>query len=87
MEEAISEKPKRRTAAKTEAVADAPKKTVSKAKKDPQISPELRHSMIADAAYYRAEKSGSKSASDDLANWLAAEAEIDAMLRKGALSS
>ncbi len=86
--EVTTEKPKRRTAAKTaEVVEAAPKKTASKAKKDPQISPEIRHSMIADAAYYRAEKFGSEGSADDLAHWLAAEAEIEAMLRQGGLSS
>ncbi|HQT26307.1 MAG TPA: DUF2934 domain-containing protein [Burkholderiales bacterium] len=99
MEKTDVTKPKRKTAAKTEtaaksataakstAAAEAPKRTVSRAKKDPQISPELRHRMIADAAYYRAKKFGSSGTGEDLVHWLAAEAEIDAMLRKGGVSS
>jgi hypothetical protein len=74
-------------AVKPEATA---RKTVSRAKKDPkdpQISAEIRHKMISDAAYYRAKKFGSSGTGDDLIHWLAAEAEIDAMLKKGGVSS
>jgi hypothetical protein len=40
-----------------------------------------RRRMVADAAYFRAERRGF-SGGDPLADWLAAEAEIDARLRE-----
>jgi hypothetical protein len=43
------------------------------------VSPEERHRMIAEAAYYRALARGF-SGGDPLADWLEAEAEIDRML-------
>ncbi|MHB1099155.1 MAG: DUF2934 domain-containing protein [Burkholderiales bacterium] len=76
-----SEKPKRKTASKS--AAAAPK--AARTRKSVAISAEMRRKMIADAAYFRAEKHGSTS--DDVAHWLAAEAEIDAMLKKGGTSS
>ena len=76
-----SEKPKRKTVSKNAAEPNKP----ARAKKSPAVSAEMRRKMIADAAYFRAEKHG--SASDDVAHWLAAEAEIDAMLKKGGTSS
>lgn len=91
--DATTEKPKRRTSTKSAAaaVATAPKnsdaapaaakKTAApRTKKSAGISPEMRHQMIADAAYYRAQGSG--NGCGDMENWLAAEAEIDAMLKK-----
>ena len=76
-----SEKPKRKTASKG---ATEPK-SAARTRKPAAISAEMRRKMIADAAYFRAERHG--SASDDVAHWLAAEAEIDAMLKKGGTSS
>lgn len=92
MEKTDAAKPKTKTAAKAAATSEAavqaaPRKTVSRTKKDPQISAEIRHRMIADAAYYRAKKFGSAGSGDDLVHWLAAETEIDAMLKKGEMSS
>ncbi|MEW6219172.1 MAG: DUF2934 domain-containing protein [Thermodesulfobacteriota bacterium] len=43
-----------------------------------EIDPETRRKMIAEAAYFRAQKAG--AASDPLDNWLAAEQEIDRQL-------
>lgn len=55
-------------------------------KKDPKkrgagipISPEERHRMIAEAAYYKAVNRGPGN-TDPQADWYAAEAEIDAKL-------
>jgi hypothetical protein len=45
----------------------------------PCISPEERFQMISEAAYFRAEQRGFV-AGDDLADWLAAESGIDALL-------
>ena len=44
------------------------------------ISHDERHRMIAEAAHFRAQKRGSSEGGDHIANWLAAEAEIDAMI-------
>lgn len=43
------------------------------------ISPEQRHAMIAEAAYYRAQRRGF-AAGRELQDWLAAEADIDRTL-------
>ena len=71
-----TEKPKRSRA------ATATKPPAKRKAKTPTVSPEIRQKMIADAAYYRAQNSGE----GELANWLAAEVEIDEMLRKGDIS-
>lgn len=81
MEKAVA---KRGTAAKSSA---APKKTTARAKKNSGVNPDMRLKMIADAAYFRAQQHGSAGNSDDIAHWLAAEAEIDTMLKKGGISS
>ncbi|MHB1678545.1 MAG: DUF2934 domain-containing protein [Sulfuriferula sp.] len=44
------------------------------------ISHDERHRMIAEAAHYRAQKRSSPNEGDAVADWLAAEAEIDAMI-------
>lgn len=75
---------KRGTAAKSSAT---PRKTATRTKKASGVSPEIRQQMISDAAYFRAEKQGSSGNSDDIAHWLAAEAEIDTMLKKGGILS
>ncbi len=75
---------KRSTAAKS---STTPKKTTTRTKKPAGVSPEMRQQMISDAAYFRAEKQGSSGSSDDVAHWLAAEAEIDTMLKKDGISS
>lgn len=43
------------------------------------VTPEQRMAWITEAAYYRAERRGF-CGGDDTADWLAAEAEVDAML-------
>ena len=45
----------------------------------PRISPEERHRLIAEAAYYRASRRGFGSGTE-VEDWLAAEAEIDGKL-------
>jgi hypothetical protein len=45
----------------------------------PVINPQIRHEMIASAAYYRAEKRGFSGGSE-LEDWLEAEAEVDRTL-------
>jgi hypothetical protein len=46
------------------------------------IAPEQRRAMIAEAAYYKAERRGFESGCA-LNDWFAAESEIDAMLMRG----
>ena len=48
------------------------------------IDQELRRSMIAQAAYYRAERRGFEPG-HEAEDWLAAESEVDAALMLGAL--
>ncbi|MGI9234146.1 MAG: DUF2934 domain-containing protein, partial [Woeseiaceae bacterium] len=59
------------------------KKTAGRAGSSPKktvvVSPELRHEMIAEAAYYRAEKRSFQSG-DPVADWLSCEKEVDASL-------
>lgn len=45
-----------------------------------EISEDMRRSMIAQAAYLRAERRGF-TGGDEVEDWLAAEAEVDALLR------
>ncbi|HUA25298.1 MAG TPA: DUF2934 domain-containing protein [Steroidobacteraceae bacterium] len=47
------------------------------------VSEEARRAMIAEAAYLRAERRGFASGNEE-EDWLAAEAEVDALLRAGA---
>lgn len=49
-----------------------------------EIRDEQRHEMIATAAYFRAEQRGF-CGGDSLDDWLAAEAEVDARLRKASV--
>ncbi|MGC8508190.1 MAG: DUF2934 domain-containing protein [Thiomonas sp.] len=50
------------------------------AQNTPSVSPEQRHLMIAEAAFFHAEHNGFQG--DPLADWLAAEAEIDSLLKQ-----
>ncbi|MHB8453885.1 MAG: DUF2934 domain-containing protein [Acidiferrobacterales bacterium] len=45
------------------------------------ISAEERHQLIAETAYYRAERRGF-AAGDPVADWLAAEAEVEGRLNR-----
>ncbi|NNM68900.1 MAG: DUF2934 domain-containing protein [Gallionella sp.] len=51
-----------------------------RSKKSSEVSQEMRHQLIADAAYFRAEKFGHSG--DPLDHWLMAEIEIDLMLKE-----
>ncbi len=48
----------------------------------PMIDPERRRALIAEAAYYRAERRGF-APGDESADWLAAEVEVDTALTAG----
>ena len=47
-----------------------------------QLTPESRHALIAEAAYLRAERRGFIPG-QETEDWLAAEVEVDALLRVG----
>lgn len=68
-------KPAKKASAKKAAVRKA--RAVHAA--DP-VSREERWQLVAEAAYYRAKERDFRGA-DDVADWLAAEAEVDARLR------
>ena len=68
------EKPKTTTAKKAPAKAAATERKTS-------VTPGQRSQMIAEAAYFRAEKRGF-AGGDDAKDWLEAEAEIDALLQQ-----
>src|SRR5262245_57434587 len=62
----------------------APRKTLSRAKPEiaratPFVDPQQRAALIAEAAYFRAEKRGF-APGHETGDWLAAEAEVDAKL-------
>lgn len=61
--------------------SDSKRKTPKMATQARIVSAEERYSMIAKAAYYRAEQ---RSLQDAVADWLAAEKEIDKRLARGA---
>ena len=65
-------------------VAEPPpsEQTPSKPHSHTTIGPDWHRQMIEEAAYLRAEKRGF-SGGDPVADWLAAEAEIDELLAKG----
>ena len=67
---------------KTAPAAKAPRvKTASRAApRRNQVSEDMRRGMIALAAYVRAERRGFRGG-DETEDWLAAEAEVDALLR------
>ncbi|MGE5027642.1 MAG: DUF2934 domain-containing protein [Betaproteobacteria bacterium] len=60
----------------------APKKTAAKSATPAKIhvSPEQRYCMIAEAAYYHAERRGFQG--DPVKDWVAAEKEIEVLLSK-----
>ena len=68
--------PRRRapTVAPTPSAASAPKRIT--------VSEEARRAMIAQAAYLRAERRGFAPGNEE-EDWLAAEAEVDALLKAG----
>jgi hypothetical protein len=58
------------------------KKTTAKAPRPTEVTEDMRRSMIAQAAYLRAERRRF-TAGDEVEDWLAAEAEVDALLKSG----
>ena len=64
--------------------AERPKPAAPAAAGSPRItvSEEARRAMIAEAAYLRAERRGFASGNEE-EDWLAAEEEVDALLRAG----
>ena len=71
-----------KTVVKAKAPVAVKKVVVAKKVKEPAkaVTPEERHKMVEQAAYFRAEKLGWQV--DPHANWVAAEAEVDAILAK-----
>lgn len=65
----------------------APRKTLTIVRAKPAftqfVGPETRAALIAEAAYFRAQKRGF-AAGHENEDWLAAEAEVDANLLRGA---
>jgi|KBSSwiStaDraftv2_1062776.scaffolds.fasta_scaffold1330898_2 hypothetical protein len=68
----------RRVVAPVSAAVAVPKPENGKAG-DPRLSPEERHRLIAEAAYFRASRRGFDGGAE-VEDWLAAEAEIDGKL-------
>ncbi len=64
------------------APAKTTRKTTAKAPRPTDVSENMRRSMIAQAAYLRAERRGF-TGGDEVEDWLAAEAEVDALLKSG----
>jgi hypothetical protein len=76
---AVKKAPRRRGPPRVKA-KEAPVASVAAPALD--ISPELRRTMISEAAYWRAERRGFEPG-HEMEDWFAAEAEIDALLREG----
>lgn len=75
---------KKAVAAAPKKAATAPKKATTKAAAaavKSSITPEQRYCMVAEAAYFLAERQGFLG--DPVQDWIAAEAEIAAFLKKG----
>ncbi len=72
--------PKTKTSKAVAAKSSSTTKAVAQGKGETVITPEQRYRMICDAAYFRAERRGFVGG-NPMEDWLAAEAEIDALLR------
>lgn len=72
-------KPRAVKAAPVKAPAQTKARAASPAKKTGVVTPRERLHLIAEAAYFRAERRAFRPG-DDLADWLEAEAEIDTLL-------
>jgi hypothetical protein len=64
----------------TTTVTAAAKKPAAAAKASPTVSEDVRRGMIAEGAYLRAERRGFAAGHEEM-DWLAAEAEVDALLK------
>jgi hypothetical protein len=77
--------PRKRALRKTAVVPEVAAENAADAEvaRPPFVDPQQRNALIARAAYFRAMNRGF-APGDDLADWLAAEAEVDAELLRGA---
>jgi hypothetical protein len=77
--------PRAKTPAASSTRKAAPRKTTRKkaAAPAPFVDPERRAALIAQAAYFRAQKRGF-APGHEMHDWLAAEAEVDSALLRGA---
>lgn len=75
-----TEKLPKTRAKKSPAESPAEAKPAVRRRKNIAIAHQERHGMIADAAYFRSQKRGASEQGDHFADWLAAEAEIDAII-------
>jgi len=73
------EKGKKRTRKKAPPVAAAPPAPARSVSRPGPISAEERRHMVAEAAYFRAQRRGFRGGDPDR-DWIEAEAEIDALL-------
>ncbi len=71
---------KKKAAARKAPARKAPVRKAPKMSAAGPVSREVRWQMIAEGAYHRARERGF-SGGDEVADWLAAEAEVDARLR------
>jgi hypothetical protein len=78
VEKAAAPAPAKTSGAKTTGA----KRSATKTARRTEVSENMRRSMIAQAAYLRAERRGF-TGGDEVEDWLAAEAEVDALLRAG----
>ena len=74
--------PAEKSAPRRRAATVAPTPAAAGATKRITVSEEARRAMIAQAAYLRAERRGFAPGNEE-EDWLAAEAEVDALLRAG----
>jgi hypothetical protein len=79
--------PREKIPTATPARKRAPRKALAIVKVEPTftqfVGPEQRAALIAEAAYYRAERRGFEPG-HETEDWIAAEAEVDANLLQGA---
>jgi hypothetical protein len=72
--------PRSRAKSTTPRATTAAKPAATAAKASPTVSEDVRRGMIAEGAYLRAERRGFAAGHEEM-DWLAAEAEVDALLK------
>lgn len=72
--------PAEKTAVTSPAKTTAARKTAKSTPRRAEVSEDMRRGMIAQAAYLRAERRGF-TGGNETEDWLAAEAEVDALLK------
>jgi hypothetical protein len=77
-----SPQPAEKAAPRRRAEPEKPAAPASDAPSGITVAEDARRAMIAEAAYLRAERRGFVGG-DEVEDWLAAEAEVDALLRAG----